>query len=349
VAAKERGAYMRRELMEGPDAVVRTLREAEEQVKAAADLIRGMEASGVAAGFIIGSGTSFHASLYLQYLLSRRTDLRVTAVPASEFAEWRPRGGRYFIIGFSQSGESSDIVEAFTVARASGVRTVAITNTPGSTLARISDACIITRAGEERAVAATKTFDAQLTAALMLAYALSGESLSGIQAAADAARGVLEGEGTLQGIAEEFARAEHAFCLGRGAGYPIALEAALKLKETSMVHAEGFASREFLHGPLQLVDRTTPVFVYATGVEGFRGSLRAAERVAQHGAPVVAVGPGARELEGYAARVVEVPDVGAEASAIPLAKAAQLVAYHLSVLRGLDPDSPSKLTKVVKY
>lgn len=340
---------MGKELAEGPDAVLRTLREAADQVSSAANLITDLEAKGIARGFIIGSGTSFHASLFLQQLLSKHTGLHVAAVPASEFAEWRPRSGRYFIIGYSQSGESSDIIEAFNAAKSVGAKTIAITNTPGSTLAKIADAAIVTRAGEEKAVAATKTFDAQLTAALMIAYKLAGRSLGEIEGAAEAARKMLSEEGKARNVAEAMVKAEHAFCLGRGTGYSIALEAALKLKEAAMLHAEGFAVREFLHGPLQLVEENTPVLVYAASKSSFEASTKALERIASHRAPIVLIGPEASSFSSYASSVIEVPDAGGDANAISLAKAAQLIAYHLSLLRGLDPDKPTKLTKVVKY
>ena len=347
---KEKGVFMRKELGEGPQAVLKTLREAREEVKAAADLLRSLAGAGVERGFVIGSGTSFHASLYLQYLLNRLTDFHATAVPASEFAEWGPiRHTKYFIIGYSQSGESSDIVEAFKVAKAAGVKTIAVTNTPGSTLTRISDACIVTRAGEEKAVAATKTFDVQLTAALMLAYELSGRQLGELERAAEAAENVLRAESEIRSLAERYIKAEHAFSLGKDSAYPIALEAALKLKEAAMVHAEGFAAKEFLHGPVQLVDEATPILAFAPSVEAFKGSLKAFDKIAQYKAPLILVGPGASQFAGYAAFQMEIPKVEGGLSAIPLVKFAQLFAYHLSVLKGLDPDRPTKLTKVVKY
>jgi len=347
---KEKGVFMRKELGEGPQAVLKTLREAREEVKAAADLLRSLAGAGVERGFVIGSGTSFHASLYLQHLLNKLTDFHVTAIPASEFAEWRPAAhARYFIVGYSQSGESSDIVEAFKVAKAAGVKTIAITNTPGSTLTGISDACIVTRAGEEKAVAATKTFDVQLAAALMLAYELCGKSIGELEKAAEAAERVLQAEGEIRALAERYAKTEHAFCLGKDSAYPVALEAALKLKEAAMVHAEGFAAREFLHGPVQLVDESTPVLAFAPSAEAFKGSLKAIERVAQYKAPLILVGPRVGELAGYAAYWAEIRGIEGDAATIPLVKFAQLFAYHLSVLRGLDPDKPTKLTKVVRY
>ncbi|MCX8180870.1 MAG: SIS domain-containing protein [Thermofilaceae archaeon] len=349
MAEKSKGEYMGRELAEGPDAVTRTIREAVDQVKAAASLLKELEANGVKRGYVIGSGTSFHASLFLQHLFSKYTDFHLAAVPASEFIEWRPARGKYFIIGYSQSGESSDIVEAFKVAKAEGVRTLVVTNTPGSTLARISDAAIITRAGEEKAVAATKTFDVQLTAALMLAYNLAGKGFGEIEKAVEAARKMLTRESLIKGLAERLVKAEHSFSLGRGCGYPIALEAALKLKEAAMVHAEGFAVREFLHGPLQLVDEITPVFLYAPSRSSFEASVRALERIAGYKAPIVLVGPKASEFSNFASHTIEVDDVGGEANALPLVKVAQIMAFYVSVLKGLDPDKPTKLSKVVRY
>ncbi len=344
------GKNMYSELREGVDAVARTLRQAADQAVEAASRLRDLAASGVKTGFVIGSGTSFHASLFLQNLMNRHTEFSVTAIPASEYAECQPLGSKkYFVIGFSQSGESSDIVVAFNLARSYNSKTLAITNTPGSTLTRIADACIVTRAGEERAVTATKTFDAQLAASLMLTYALVGRPQADIEKGAQAAAAVLSAESKAKELGAKLAEADHVFCLGKGSGYPIALEAALKLKEAAMIHAEGFASREFLHGPIQLVDEKTPVLLFAPSGEAVWGSQKALEKLAQYGAPVYVIGP---QTAGFANRVsgwLETPDVGSDAAALPLAKAAQLLAYYASIAKGLDPDKPSKLSKVVKY
>jgi len=342
---KKPGEYMYRELREGPSKVLETLREARRDAEEAARIIGGSPHS---KAYIIGSGTSFHASLYLAYLLNRYTAVHAIPVPASEFEDWIPLGRRdYVIVGYSQSGESSDIVAAFTEASKAGVATVAITNTPGSTLTKISSASIVTRAGEEKAVAATKTFDVQLAAALMLASLLSGKEFR-IEDAAREAEGVIGREEEVEALAERYKCSSHAFTLGKAAAYPVALEAALKMKEASMVHAEGFAAREFLHGPVQLVDGSTPVFFFAPSREGFEASVKALEKVSGYGAPIVAVGPRHGAFQEKASAYIEVGLEG-EAAVIPLVKAAQLYAYHLAVLKGLDPDRPSKLTKVVKY
>ena len=338
MTGKTPGEYMYRELREGPGKVLETLRAAAPQVEEVAALIDGKNVSKV---FILGSGTSFHASLYLQYLLTRHTRIHAAAIPASEFEDWLPGSRKdYLIVGYSQSGESTDIVWAFEKAKERGVPVVAITNTPGSTLTRIADASIVTRAGEEKAVAATKTFDVQLAAALMLAYRLAGLGYGEIEEAARAAQAVLDREPEIKALAERSSGAGHSYILGKAAGYPVALEAALKLKEAAMVHAEGFAAREFLHGPVQLVGPETPVFLYAPSAEAYRASGKALEKVRGYGIPLVVVGRGEADL---------LVDVEGDAAVLPMVKAAQLYAYHVALLRGKDPDAPSKLTKVVKY
>ncbi|MEM1509249.1 MAG: SIS domain-containing protein [Thermofilaceae archaeon] len=338
------------ELREGIDAVVRTLRQAMDQAIEAASFLKDLAGYGVNTGFVIGSGTSFHASLFLQNLMNKYTDFSIVAVPASEFAECQPvNSKKYFIIGFSQSGESSDIVVAFNLARSYNMKTLTITNTPGSTLTRIADACIITKAGEEKAVTATKTFDVQLAASLMLTYALSDKPPADIEKGAQAAAAVLNAELKAKELAAKLAVADHVFCLGKGSGHPIALEAALKLKEAAMIHAEGFASREFLHGPIQLADEKTPVLLFMPSSEAVWGSQKVLEKLAQYGAPVYIIGPRSVNFVNRVSDWLETPDVGSDIVTLPLAKAAQLLAYYASIAKGLNPDKPSKLSKVVKY
>jgi len=342
-----KGEYMLKELTEGPDGILRTLKEAKREVLNSKELI---ESKGLNKSFIIGSGTSFHASLFLQMLLTRYTNLHVAAVPASEFKEWTPLARNdYFLIGYSQSGESSDIVEAVKIANDKGILSISITNTPGSTLTKISTQAIVTRAGKEKAVAATKTFDVQLTAALMLTYMLSDKDIEKISNAAEAAKKVLKLSDEIRKIAEKYKDATNAFTLGRGLAYPIALEAGLKLKEAAMIHSEGFAVREFLHGPVQLVDEKTPVLLFVTSEECFKESVKALEKIKQYNAPIIYIGPLADLADRYYTEFIEIEQIDEELMPIPLVKAAQLFAYHISIMRGLNPDKPTKLSKVVMY
>lgn len=339
--------YMFKEAVEGPSAVRRTLSGCRSEVEAVAEALRATE---VRRGFIVGSGTSFHASLYLQYLLNRYTDLHFTAVPASEFKAWKPLRGKYIVIGFSQSGESSDVIEAVKEARAAGVLTVGVTNTPGSSLTELANYSVVTRAGEEKAVTATKTFDVQLAASLMIVRAVRGGGLDGLEAAVEAVERVIESREKLREFASGLKGSENVYVLGRGATYPIALEFALKLKEAAMIHAEGFAVREFLHGPVQLVDEDTPVYLLVGSVEAFRESEVALRKIQGYKPAWVYVGPRAEDVKSYfGGSEVSFEGVEGDTAVLPVVKAAQLIAYYASLARGLNPDKPTKLTKVVRY
>lgn len=337
---------MYREAVEGPEAVRRTVTVCKDAVEVVAEALREAR---VKRGFVVGSGTSFHASLYLQYLLNKYTDLHVTAIPASEFRAWRPTRGTYLVIGFSQSGESSDVVEAIREAKRLGALTICITNTPGSTLTRLAEYSIVTRAGEEKAVAATKTFDVQLAASVMITRAILGEEYGDLLSAAMAATRVVEREDLLRELASKLRETGSTFILGRGATYPVALEFALKLKEASMIHAEGFAVREFLHGPLQLVDESTPLYVLIGSRSSYEESRVGLERIKSYKPNWVYIGPSTPKLGELFSEVVEVEDVGEDVAVLPIVKAAQLIAYYASIARGLNPDKPTKLSKVVKY
>jgi len=342
-----KGEFMFKELSEGPRGVINTLEQARDEVLNAKKLV---EEKNLLKSFIIGSGTSFHASVFLQMLLTKFTDLHVAAIPASEFKEWTPLLRKdYFLIGYSQSGESSDIVEAVKIANDKGILSISITNTPGSTLTKISTRAIVTRAGEEKAVAATKTFDVQLAAALMLTYSLTNKDQNKIRKAAQTSEKVLQLSEKIKEIAEKYKESSNAFTLGRGLAYPIALEAALKLKEAAMIHSEGFAVREFLHGPVQLVDENTPVLLFVTSEEGLEESIKALQKIKQYNAPVIYVGPESDKAKEYCTDFIEIEKIDDELMPIPLVKTAQLFAYHISVLRGLNPDKPTKLSKVVTY
>ncbi len=332
---------MLRELREGPEAIRRTLEGCAEEVRAAAAALTG-------SGFIIGSGTSYHAGLIFQYFLLKYAGRGYVTVPASEFNEWGPFGSPGSLVGFSQSGESSDILAAF---RGFGGRVkIGITNTPGSTLTKLSDYSIVTRAGEERAVVATKTFDAQIAVSMMLAMVAGGRDTSPLRDVPSKVEGVLALEDRVRRLAERYRDVERSFVLGRGAHYAVALEAALKLKEAAMIHAEGFAVREFLHGPVQLVDESTLVVALVPTDHALRESEKALAKIRGYGAPILAITTeGVEGVDRHATDMLELPATEGDLSVFTFTKAIQMLAYHLAVLRGLDPDRPTKLTKVVRY
>jgi len=343
---------MIRETREGPQAIKKTVEENKEVVES---LIREIKEKGVTKGFIIGSGTSFHASVTLNFLLTKFTSLHFTAIPASEFEDWTPiETSDYAIIAFSQSGESSDIIKAVEVAREKGVFVIGITNTPGSTLTKLSNFALVTRAGEEKAVTATKTYDAQLAISSYLAYSLSEtpkakDLLGKLETIPAIVRKVIDYEDKIREIAEKYKKAENVFVLGRGVNYANALETSLKLKEAAMIHAEGFAVREFLHGPVQLVDENTPVIIHVPTVSSLEQSEKTINKLKSYNAKIIAIAGESVKVDDFATDVIRIPDVEEELSIFPVIKAAQLFAYYISIARGLNPDKPTKLTKVVKY
>ncbi|HDD64472.1 MAG TPA: SIS domain-containing protein [Thermoprotei archaeon] len=345
--------FMLKELREGPEAVKKTLQFCEKLVEGIHDRIASL---GVDKGFIIGSGTSFHASVATQYLVNKFTKYHFTAVPASEFEDWTPLvTNDYIIFGYSQSGESSDIIKAVKVAKTKGIFVIGITNTKDSTLTKVSDFSLVTQAGEEKAVVATKTYDAQLTAGSLLAYSLSKHERAQklkellLKDIASKLEDVLKREKEIKELAEKYKDVEHIYILGRGVNYANALEAGLKFKEAAMIHSEGFAVREFLHGPIQLVDEKTPVIVLLPTKTALEGSLKALEKLKGYNAPVIGIVGDEVKADEYVRETIVIPTVEDELSVLPVVKAIQILAYYLSVLRGLNPDKPTKLTKVVKY
>ncbi len=332
VGGKAPGQYMFQEIMEQPEAIDKTIRESEGSVERASELLDERFI------YVTGSGTSYHASLVLQRALMRISGKRATAIQASELPNWMPsRAENSSLIAFSQSGESKDVLIAVESFRkvCDDCPVIAITNTEGSTLARVSDQVIFTKAGVERAVAATKSYTTQLAAAYMLSVKLSKdeELMKKLRSIPRVVREVIEGtSGHVEPISEFIKDREFGFVLGKGANYPTALEAALKLRETCNFYYTGFAAREFLHGPIQLVNEKTPVIAV-----DWRSIGEVLRKVSSYGAPVIRVGQGGD---------LPAPDLG-ELSPIVMIVPLQLLAYHVSVKRGLDPDKPEKLGKVV--
>ncbi|MBS7288300.1 MAG: SIS domain-containing protein [Candidatus Freyarchaeota archaeon] len=221
--------------------------------------------------YFTGSGTSYHASIVGQYALSRIASSFSSSVPASEFSQWASiKDPDTLVVAVSRSGETLDTLEAAEYARSHGARVMALTNTPGSSLTRASHFVLLTGAGEEKSGVATKTYVSQLVA-LCLFSVFVGETKGCRQAArlklllqelpervGETVK--LSGE-QARWLAEKYCEAEPFFVLGSGPNYATALEAALKLKEVAGVSAEGFSTREFLHGPLQLVDEKTTIIM----------------------------------------------------------------------------------------
>jgi glucosamine--fructose-6-phosphate aminotransferase (isomerizing) len=351
--------HMLLEIREEPVALRETLNAASSPCRKIASELAAEELGLI---YFSGSGTSYHAALAGHYLMSSLTSKQTNSIPASEFDSWvrAPPDTRNVLFAISQSGESVDVLSAVSTAKRMGIRSVAVTNTPGSTLSKVADFEVVTRAGPEKALAATKSF----LSCLALTYLLSLEIIDacGFLANTREALSTLRSElvnsprivqETLSGcedqarnLANRFEHSSVFFLLGRGANYATALEGALKLKETCNVMAEGHAAREFLHGPLQLVDETTPVVVISTtgdyeSLEPLSGSFR------RLGAPILHVSEVeiARNQEEQLHVTRGLSEVLSPlAFIVPI----QLFAYYSAVSRGLNPDKPTKLTKVVR-
>jgi glucosamine--fructose-6-phosphate aminotransferase (isomerizing) len=330
---------MRLEIAEQPAAVADTLRALAEPALALAAAVRER---GVDRVVLVARGSSDHAAIYGRYLLEGRCGI-VTALAAPSLyttyaAPVDLRGA--LAIGVSQSGETPEIVAALAYAGARGALTAAITNDGQSAIAREADHPLVTRAGVERSVAATKTFTAQLAAFAALAAALGASSLrEGLASIPDLMTDTItRTAGAADEAAASLVHDDAAVCVARGFSYAVALEAALKLKETCAVWAEGFSSADLRHGPTAAVTSATPALVFHAG-GALESDIEQLEReLSTRGAPLVSIGPG---------RTVTTAEPPCEELApFTLVLPAQLIAERLARLRGRDPDHPSGLRKV---
>jgi glucosamine--fructose-6-phosphate aminotransferase (isomerizing) len=302
----------------------------------------------------VACGTSYHAALYGAELF-RQAGVPAQCYLASEYATSPPPVDDALVVGVTQSGETADTLSALREARSRGARTLACTNTVGSTAARECDEALFIRSGPEIGVAATKTFASQQTALNMLALSLARQngradlrdSLSALRDLPGDVQAVLD-ESDAEAVAEEFVDAPSYFFIGRGVHFPVALEGALKLKEISYKHAEGFASGELKHGPLALVTEETPVFAVVTGDGPLATkTIGNVKEVESRDAPVVAVTDGRSEVERYADHVLEIPEAPPRTAAVLANVQLQLVAYHVADFLGRPIDKPRNLAKSV--
>ncbi len=343
--------YMLKEINEQPTAIRECLRGRLNELTGRVELeeLAGLDPDGVVT--FVACGTSYHAAMFGATLLNRwGVDAR--AVLASEFDGGSvPLGPDSVVIGVTQSGETADTMRALREANRAGATTLAVTNVVGSSAARETDYTLYIRAGPEIGVAATKTFASQQAALTMVAASLtdhrSRELIQSLRSVANGIQQVLD-DSSARAIAEAYTEARAYFFIGRGLDYPVALEGALKLKEISYKHAEGFAAGELKHGPLALVGEDTPVFALVTGggnrAEKTIGNIKEVEA---RGVPVVAVTDGQTEVDRYADHVLEVPELPEVASSIVANVQLQLLAYWIANDLGRSIDKPRHLAKSV--
>lgn len=309
---------------------------------------------------IVACGTSWHAGLVGEYLFEDLARVQVEVDYASEFRYRNPVICKEdVVIAISQSGETADTLAAIQLARDVGATVLGICNVVGSTISRETDAGVYTHAGPEIGVASTKAFTAQVTVLTMMAVMIAKEKglideerfaglLDDLEAIPSKIETILKKDDQFRHIAEIFKYANNALYLGRGVSYPVALEGALKLKEISYIHAEGYPAAEMKHGPIALIDEKMPVVVIATKDHSYEKIVSNVQEVkARNGTIIAIVTEGDDTIVKMADYIIEIPDTDpvlmSLLSSIPL----QLIAYHIAVKRGCDVDQPRNLAKSV--
>ncbi len=308
---------------------------------------------------ICACGTSWHAALLGEYLIEAFARIPVEVDYASEFRYRNPIVGvDDVVILISQSGETADTLAALRTAKEKGALVMGICNVVGSTIARETLCGMYTHAGPEIGVASTKAFTAQVIMLYMLALALSkGRTMSGeeivinlkeLASIPEKAARILELDSQIQSIAERFKDAKNFLYLGRGYNFPVALEGALKLKEISYIHAEGYPAAEMKHGPIALIDEDMPVIIIATRDNTYSKILSNIEEVRSRKGRVIAIAnDGDQEISRLAEDVIYIPQASGPITPLLAVIPLQLLAYHIATLRGCNVDRPRNLAKSV--
>ncbi|MBU1698841.1 MAG: glutamine--fructose-6-phosphate transaminase (isomerizing) [Candidatus Eisenbacteria bacterium] len=356
--------YMEKEIFEQPNSVAMALRRRIDPRRGEVYLdglnLDEDELKKIRRITLTGCGTSWHAALIGEYLIEQCARISVDVDYASELRYRKPVLGPHdVVIGISQSGETADTLAAMREARALGSRILAICNVVGSTIAREADGGIYIHAGPEIGVASTKAFTGQVTVLSLLAILLGRSNgtmsherathlLKELNRVPELMAETLAGSARLMDLASSFGNEHNALYLGRGINFPVALEGALKLKEISYIHAEGYPAAEMKHGPIALIDEKMPVIFLATRGPGMDKILSNMSEVrARKGRILAVVTEGDELLVGQADQIFSIPDcdplITPLLSIVPL----QLLAYYVAVLRGCDVDQPRNLAKSV--
>lgn len=309
---------------------------------------------------IVACGTSYYAGLVAEYFIEDFCRIPVEVEYASEFRYRNPViGPGDIVLAISQSGETADTLAAIELAKAQGATALGICNVVGSTIARTVHAGMYTHAGPEIGVASTKAFTAQLTVLMMLALELARQRetlpaslfqtlLQELAAVPETIETVLQQSERIEYIAGEFKNALNFLYLGRGYNFPVALEGALKLKEISYIHAEGYPAAEMKHGPIALIDEAMPVLFIATQDRSYDKIISNIEVVkARGGRVIVVVTQGDQRAARLADYVIEVPPVHEALMPMVAVIPLQLLSYHIAVMRGCNVDQPRNLAKSV--
>ena len=309
---------------------------------------------------LVACGTSWHAALVGEYLIEDLARINVEVEYASEFRYRNPiLSENDVVIAISQSGETADTMAALELAKFKGATILGICNVVGSSISRITHAGSYTHAGPEIGVASTKAFTAQVTVLILMALSLGHKKgtvsetefrilLAELEEIPNKVKKVLESNALIEQIALEYKDASNALYLGRGSSFPVALEGALKLKEISYIHAEGYPAAEMKHGPIALIDENMPIFVIATKGKSYEKVVSNIQEVkARKGKIIAVVTEGDEQVRAMADHVIEIPETNEFLVPLLATIPFQLLSYHIAVMRGCNVDQPRNLAKSV--
>jgi len=335
--------YMIKEILEQVETIQRAAMQDESIVATIVEEMR--KARGI---FFVGCGSSYHACFAGSYIFSKVANLHVNVMLASEFPNFKHfLNENTLVFAVSQSGETADVLEAVRAAKEKGSKVISITNVRGSSITRYSDKFLLLNAGPEICVLATKTYTSQLALLTLLAYAYAGRYEEGRKRLRYLWNVVYNltsrtSREMIKKLAERLKDEEHIFVIGRGLQYATALEAALKIKEVSYIHAEAFAGGELKHGTIALIEDGTPCIVFVSE-ENEKEIISNAVEVKSRGGYIIGVSPKNNEVFDFWIKVPECGVANPIVQIIPI----QILAYQLAVLRGYDPDKPRNLAKSV--
>ncbi len=340
-------SLMLEEIYEQPQAVARAV---EREYDSAASLVAELREREIRHVVIAARGTSDNAATYAKYLIEIVAGYPVSLAAPSVYtlydAEVNLSG--CLVLGISQSGQATDVVKTLSVARAAGALTAGITNVPDSPLTSVSDFTLLCHAGEERAVAATKTYTTALglVALLVGQWAGNSELLSGLSAVPEQMQAVLGLDATVAAAVERYRYIQECAVLARGLNQATALEAALKMTETSYLVAKPYSGADFLHGPIAMVSEGFPCFLFAPEGRAYPAMVELALKLREREAELIIVAH-APEMLALATKPLAMPlPVNELLSPLLYILPGQLWANHLAIARGQDPDKPRYLTKV---
>jgi len=336
--------FLLKEVYEQPEVLMRVANNKKEEINQATKLIKNARGT-----YFTACGTAAHAGLAATYMFSEIAKSHVNFAVGSEFPYFEdflvPKS---LLIAASQSGETMDTLEAVRAAKKHKSKVLALVNVPGSSLTRLADYTIDLRAGPERAVLSTKAYIAKLALFLLFAYTIAGKYKEGIKLLEKTSQKLSEMfkndlEKNIKKLAKRLVNNRHIYIIGRGVNYATALEGALKIKEASYIHAEGFAGGELKHGVIALIEKGTPCIAVVAKDRARESTLSNAMELKSRGGYIIGISPTKEKVFDY---WIPVPDVGT-ASPIVSVVPMQLLAYHLTILKGYNPDKPRNLAKSV--